>query len=110
MKSSDPLLESQSVTLALSIMSILFKRPVDTTPIFGKGWSGYAESEMSEDSSGKPAKAISMVTAVSLGYVESQSCKDWIRRLENRLVQSQVYQGKRIYETARLLQQELALE
>jgi hypothetical protein len=83
MNPSDPLLESQSVTLALSILSVLCKRP---------------------------AKMISMVTPESLGHVQTQSCGDWIRKLENRLVQSQVYQGKKTFETARLLQQELAPE
>jgi hypothetical protein len=110
MKRSDRILESQSVVLALSIISILSKRPLETKRTDQKGWSGYIESQVRENRSGRPANLISMVTPGSLGYINSPSCGDWIRKLENRLVQSQVYQGKRIYETARLLQQELALQ
>ena len=110
MKRSDSILESQSVVLALSIISILSKRPLETKRTDQKGWSGYIESQVRENRSGRPANLISMVTPGSLGYINSPSCGDWIRKLKNRLVQSQVYQGKRIYETARLLQQELALE
>ena len=105
---SDRILESQSVVLALSIISILSKRSLEKKPIDQKRWSGYIESQVRGNRSGRPAKMSSMVTPGSLGYVDSPSCGDWIKKLENRLVQSQVYQGKRVFETARLLQQELA--
>ena len=106
-KRSDRILESQSVIVALSIISVLSQRQLQTKPIDQKGWSGYIESQVRVKRSERPTKMIS-ITPGLLGYIDSPSCGDWIRKLENRLVQSQVYQGKRVFETARLLQQELA--